>query len=138
MTQVEQACLILAFDVPRCVVHWEIESNKISPPPTTAQRTRYTGHWKDFLLEQGFAATPQCSSPTSTLIYVWKSSHRLFAIAFVLPTSTPVASLRYPLSRAMLPRLLNLLGQLQFFLLMLCQLRIAQCLWCHFRVCSSI
>ena len=58
-----------------------------------------------------------------TMIYMW-NSHRLFPIAFVLPTSTPVASLRYSLPWAMLPRLLHLFRRPHSLVLALCQLRV--------------
>jgi hypothetical protein len=57
------------------------------------------------------------------MIYIW-NSHRLFTIAFVLPTSTPITSLRHSLPWPMLPRLLYLLRRLQSLVLALCQLRI--------------
>ena len=58
-----------------------------------------------------------------TMIYIW-NSHRLFPIAFVLPTSTSITSLRDSLPWPMLPRLLHLLRRLQSLVLALCQLRI--------------
>jgi hypothetical protein len=57
------------------------------------------------------------------MIYIW-NSHRLFPIAFVLPTSTSITSLRDSLPWPMLPRLLHLLRRLQSLVLALCQLRV--------------
>jgi hypothetical protein len=48
------------------------------------------------------------SFPTPDIVYK-KSSHRFLPVAFVLPASAPVASLRNPLSRAMLPGLWDLI-----------------------------
>ncbi len=70
-----------------------------------------------------------------TMIYMW-TSHRLFPIAFVLPTSTSVTSLRYSLPWAMLPRLLHLFRRLQYLVLPLCQLRIYLGLRRHCFPCS--